>query len=151
MTEGSGVRGQAVASLGDAIGAGSNEPDELKEPDFDAVRGRDDFKKLRGGGGGQVRGRKPSQEIDRPRSGELRPTTGGTGSPWPSWVRTSNRTVPRFRVGSLDLADHDRMRQRGIPMPLRDHFRPPVWNQASRAGNGSWNPFPAESEPAEKK
>jgi tetratricopeptide (TPR) repeat protein len=37
---------QAVASLRDAASAGWNEPDELKEPDFDAVRGRDDFKKL---------------------------------------------------------------------------------------------------------
>jgi tetratricopeptide (TPR) repeat protein len=37
---------QAVAALRDAIKAGWNEPDELKEPDFDAVRGGDDFKKL---------------------------------------------------------------------------------------------------------
>jgi tetratricopeptide (TPR) repeat protein len=37
---------QAVAALRDAINAGWNEPDELKEPDFDAIRGRDDFKKL---------------------------------------------------------------------------------------------------------
>ena len=37
---------QAVAALRDAIKAGSNEPDELNEPDFDAIRGRDDFKKV---------------------------------------------------------------------------------------------------------
>jgi tetratricopeptide (TPR) repeat protein/tRNA A-37 threonylcarbamoyl transferase component Bud32 len=37
---------QAVAVLRDAISDGWNVPDELKEPDFDAVRGRDDFKKL---------------------------------------------------------------------------------------------------------
>jgi tetratricopeptide (TPR) repeat protein len=37
---------QAVASLRDAINAGWNQSDELKEPDFDALRGRDDFKKL---------------------------------------------------------------------------------------------------------
>ena len=42
-------------------------------------------------------------------------------------------------VGSLDLADLDRMRQRSILMPLRDHFRPPVWNQASWEGfHGGW-------------
>jgi len=38
--------GQAVAALGDAISTGRNGPDELKEPDFDALRGRDDFKKM---------------------------------------------------------------------------------------------------------
>jgi hypothetical protein len=38
--------GQAVAALGDAISTGWNGPDELKEPDFDALRGWDDFKKL---------------------------------------------------------------------------------------------------------
>ena len=37
---------QAVASLRDAINAGWNWPNDLKEPDFDAIRGRDDFKKL---------------------------------------------------------------------------------------------------------
>lgn len=37
---------QAVAALRDAINAGWNEAKELKEPDFNAVRGRDDFKKL---------------------------------------------------------------------------------------------------------
>jgi hypothetical protein len=37
---------QAVASLRDAINAGWNQPDELKEPDFDALRGREDFKTL---------------------------------------------------------------------------------------------------------
>ena len=37
---------QAVASLRDAINAGWNLPNDLKEPDFDAIRGRDDFKKL---------------------------------------------------------------------------------------------------------
>jgi tetratricopeptide (TPR) repeat protein len=37
---------QAVASLKDAIKAGWARRDELKEPDFDPLRGRDDFKKL---------------------------------------------------------------------------------------------------------
>jgi serine/threonine-protein kinase len=37
---------QAVASLRDAINAGWNQSDELKEPDFDAVRGRADFRRL---------------------------------------------------------------------------------------------------------
>jgi len=37
---------QAVAALRDAINAGLSQLDELKEPDFDALRGRDDFKKL---------------------------------------------------------------------------------------------------------
>jgi tetratricopeptide (TPR) repeat protein len=37
---------QAVAALRDAINAGWNWPDELKEPDFDALRSRADFKKL---------------------------------------------------------------------------------------------------------
>jgi hypothetical protein len=37
---------QAVASLRDAFSAGWGWPDELKEPDFDPLRGRDDFKKL---------------------------------------------------------------------------------------------------------
>ena len=36
----------AVAALRDAINAGWNKPDELKEPDFEALRGREDFKKL---------------------------------------------------------------------------------------------------------
>ncbi|HEV3341470.1 MAG TPA: hypothetical protein VG125_13965, partial [Pirellulales bacterium] len=37
---------QAVASLRDAESAGWGDPTELKEPDFDALRGRDDFQKL---------------------------------------------------------------------------------------------------------
>jgi tetratricopeptide (TPR) repeat protein len=37
---------QAVAALRDAVEAGWGQYDELKEPDFDALRGRDDFKKL---------------------------------------------------------------------------------------------------------
>ena len=37
---------QAVASLRDAISAGWNWPNELKEPDFEPLRGRDDFQKL---------------------------------------------------------------------------------------------------------
>jgi tetratricopeptide (TPR) repeat protein len=37
---------QAVAALRDAIQAGWGQYDELKEPDFDAIRGREDFKKL---------------------------------------------------------------------------------------------------------
>jgi hypothetical protein len=37
---------QAVTSLRDAISAFRDWPDALKEPDFDALRGRDDFKKL---------------------------------------------------------------------------------------------------------
>ena len=37
---------QAVAALRDAIHCGWGLLDELKEPCFDAIRGRDDFKKL---------------------------------------------------------------------------------------------------------
>jgi serine/threonine-protein kinase len=37
---------RSVAALADAIKAGWALPSELKEPDFDAVRGRDDFRKL---------------------------------------------------------------------------------------------------------
>jgi hypothetical protein len=37
---------QSVAALRDACSAGWGQYDELKEPDFDALRGRDDFKKL---------------------------------------------------------------------------------------------------------
>ena len=37
---------QSVAALHDAINAGWNGPNELKETDFDALRSRDDFKKL---------------------------------------------------------------------------------------------------------
>jgi tetratricopeptide (TPR) repeat protein len=37
---------QAVAALRDAINVGWNQPDELKQPDFDALRGREDFQKL---------------------------------------------------------------------------------------------------------
>ena len=37
---------QAVAGLHDAFSAGWRWNDGLKEPDFDALRGREDFKKL---------------------------------------------------------------------------------------------------------
>jgi hypothetical protein len=37
---------QSVAALRDAVGAGWGQPDRLKETDFDALRDRDDFKKL---------------------------------------------------------------------------------------------------------
>ena len=37
---------QAVAALRDAVGADWNQPDELKEPEYDVLRGRDDFQKL---------------------------------------------------------------------------------------------------------
>jgi tetratricopeptide (TPR) repeat protein len=37
---------QAIAALRDAINGGWRLLDDLKEPDFDAIRGRDDFKKL---------------------------------------------------------------------------------------------------------
>jgi serine/threonine protein kinase/tetratricopeptide (TPR) repeat protein len=37
---------QAVAALRDAFSAGWGWPNQLKEPDFDTLRGRDDFKKL---------------------------------------------------------------------------------------------------------
>ena len=37
---------QAVAALADAVKAGWALPSELNEPDFDALRGRDDFRKL---------------------------------------------------------------------------------------------------------
>jgi hypothetical protein len=44
--EAAGFADQAVAALHDAIRAGWGMIDCLKEPDFDALRGRDDFKKL---------------------------------------------------------------------------------------------------------
>ena len=37
---------QSVAALADAVKAGWALPSELNEPDFDAVRGREEFKKL---------------------------------------------------------------------------------------------------------
>jgi tetratricopeptide (TPR) repeat protein len=37
---------RSIASLRDAFSAGWGWPDELKEPDFEPLRGRDDFKKL---------------------------------------------------------------------------------------------------------
>ena len=37
---------QAVAALRDAISGGWSWPSELKEPDFDALRDREDFQKL---------------------------------------------------------------------------------------------------------
>jgi hypothetical protein len=37
---------QAVAALRDAISAGGSRPDEREEPDFDPLRGRDDFQEL---------------------------------------------------------------------------------------------------------
>jgi len=37
---------QSVAALRDALQAGWGQYDELKEPDFDALRGRADFQKL---------------------------------------------------------------------------------------------------------
>jgi hypothetical protein len=37
---------QAVSSLRDAINAGLNWPNELKDPDFDAIRSRADFQQL---------------------------------------------------------------------------------------------------------
>jgi hypothetical protein len=37
---------QAVAALRDTVSAGWGWSDELKEPDFDAIRGRADFQKL---------------------------------------------------------------------------------------------------------
>ncbi len=44
--EAAGFADQAVAALDDAIRAGWGMTDYLKQPDFDALRGRDDFKKL---------------------------------------------------------------------------------------------------------
>jgi tetratricopeptide (TPR) repeat protein len=45
-SEAAGVAAQAVAALRDATNAGWNRPDELTEPDFDALRGLEDFQKL---------------------------------------------------------------------------------------------------------
>jgi tetratricopeptide (TPR) repeat protein len=45
-TETAAFADQAVAALRDAIRAGWAEPDELKEPEFDLLRKRDDFQKL---------------------------------------------------------------------------------------------------------
>ena len=55
---------QAVAALRDAIKAGWNWPDELKEPGFDALRHQDDFKKLLVElTGGQVRALHPLIDV----------------------------------------------------------------------------------------
>jgi hypothetical protein len=37
---------ESVPALRDAVASGWNLPDELKEPDFDAIRDRADFKTL---------------------------------------------------------------------------------------------------------
>jgi hypothetical protein len=37
---------EAVAALRDAVNAGWSQADDLKEPDFDPLRKRDDFQKL---------------------------------------------------------------------------------------------------------
>ena len=37
---------QATTALGEAVRAGWSQSSPLKEPDFDALRGRDDFQKL---------------------------------------------------------------------------------------------------------
>jgi hypothetical protein len=44
--EAAGFADQAVGSLRNALSAGWRVLDELKEPDFDGLRGRDDFQKL---------------------------------------------------------------------------------------------------------
>ncbi len=44
--EAAGFADQSVAALQDAIRAGWGMTDDLKQPDFDALRGRDDFRKL---------------------------------------------------------------------------------------------------------
>ena len=130
---------QAVAALRDAISAGWARRDELKEPDFDAAPWPGGLQEAGGGAGGQGRAESQAKRLIAPQAATSGRRPAARGSPWPSWVRTSNRTVPPFRVGSLDLAYHDRMRQRSILMPLRDHFRPPVWNQASWEGfHGGW-------------
>jgi tetratricopeptide (TPR) repeat protein len=53
---------QAVAALGDAVKAGWALPSELKEPDFDAVRGRADFQKLITGVEARHRDKKAKKE-----------------------------------------------------------------------------------------
>jgi hypothetical protein len=44
--EAAGFTDQAIATLSDAVKAGWSSPAELKEPDFDALRDRADFRKL---------------------------------------------------------------------------------------------------------
>jgi tetratricopeptide (TPR) repeat protein len=46
MDEAKAFADQSVAALADAVQTGWALPSELKEPDFDAIRGREDFKKL---------------------------------------------------------------------------------------------------------
>jgi hypothetical protein len=48
MAEAANFANQTVAALADAIKAGWARVDELQEPDFDPLRGREDFKKLLG-------------------------------------------------------------------------------------------------------
>jgi serine/threonine protein kinase/tetratricopeptide (TPR) repeat protein len=45
-TEAAALAERSIAALRDAMAAGWNLPEELKEPDFDAIRDRADFKKL---------------------------------------------------------------------------------------------------------
>jgi hypothetical protein len=40
------MHGGLATALRDAISAGWNEPNELKEPDFDALRGRAEFQQV---------------------------------------------------------------------------------------------------------
>jgi hypothetical protein len=44
--EAAGFADQSVAALADAVKAGWAYPGELRKPDFDALRGREDFQKL---------------------------------------------------------------------------------------------------------
>ena len=57
---------QAVAALSDVFRAGWNWPSELKEPDFDALRGRADFQKLFM----EVQGKTEKRRATNPQPGE---------------------------------------------------------------------------------
>jgi hypothetical protein len=66
---------QSVAALAEAVKAGWALPSELNEPDFDALRGRDDFKKLvaeveaKAGPRARHKDRSPRPTADAPTEG----------------------------------------------------------------------------------
>jgi tetratricopeptide (TPR) repeat protein len=91
---------QSVAALRDAIRAGFDSPNEIKEPDFDPLRGRDDFKKLLAELEAKIGAKaKPKSDLpNRLQADNLR------GSPSPNCARTRNRTYVRGPVRQRLLA-----------------------------------------------
>ena len=88
---------RSVAALRDAIDAGWAVREELKEPEFDPLRGREDFQKLVAELEAKVAAESQAKRLIAPQAATSGRRPAVRGSPWPSWVRTSNRTVPPFR------------------------------------------------------